>query len=179
LSEPRKLLFTLDTGVVEHQQLRAAIDLAGVDAAVVTVSDRELAGSSFEVHLQGLIQIDEPAVWGEGVWGRGTWGGGVGITYIDRNGASVTDHPLEELLFVISAGSFPVPGRRELLSKGQRHQLRDAMILTAHLQHGRDVFVTGDSKAFIKNERRSVLQERFGCRILTPTEAVDFLRTLS
>lgn len=175
VTDGRRPTLTLDTGVVDHAALRDAIAQADAHAAVVTVTDRELGSSSFEVNIRDLDQIEESPVWGEGTWGSGTWGGGPDVSFIGADGDTVTSNPMEDLLRVITSGSFPPPGHRDRLSEGQRHQLRDAMILTAHLQHARDVFVTSDLKAYIKNDRREVLTQRFRCQIMLPGEAMAWL----
>lgn len=171
------LTLTLDSNVVEDSNLLEAAREAGAEVAVVTVTERELGSSSYGVHILPLARIAEPGVWGEGTWGSGTWGGGDAVCFLDSDGSSVTAHPLEAILSVISNGSFPPQGQRDSLSRKQRNQLRDAMILCAHLQHRRSLFVTGDLKAFVSHGRREMFEQRFSCRIMTAAEAADWLRT--
>lgn len=59
------------------------------------------------------------------------------------------------------------PRSRDNLSKGRRRQLRDALILGAHIREGRDIFVTNDERAFIRDGRREKLHALFGVHILT------------
>lgn len=151
---------TLDTNILPADDLRSALEPRGFNFAVVSVTERELGGSDLRVELQHLRAVEEPFVWGEGVWGKGLWGG--------KDDAN----RFERLLQVIGNYSFPPPGKREDLSAGQRRQLRDAMILTAHIRDGRDVFVTNDARAFINDGRRQKLVAEFGVRIMTRAEFV-------
>jgi hypothetical protein len=82
---------------------------------------------------------------------------------------------LESILAIISKGSFPK--NREMLSAGERRQLCDAMIFEAHVRNCRDIFVTCDERAFVRDGRRQVLEEQFKTRILTRAEFTDFLKT--
>ncbi|MDX1440021.1 MAG: hypothetical protein R3284_08975, partial [Rubricoccaceae bacterium] len=75
---------------------------------------------------------------------------------------------LESILSIVSNDSFPE--KRCSLTQGQLHQLRDAMILEAHVAAGREFFVTGDLKAFISGSRRRALEELLHTRILSPDE---------
>jgi hypothetical protein len=49
------------------------------------------------------------------------------------------------------------------------------MILALHAQHRRDIFVSGDEKAFISGGRRERLERMLERRICTPAEAVALL----
>jgi len=151
---------TLDTGAVEPEVLQRAQDL---DAAVqvVTVTVREVEGTSFSVVVAPLPSVAEAAVWDESRWGE--------AAFFDP--AAGVD--LEEILTIISDGGFPKEHERDALSPGQRHQLRDAMIFEAHARSGADYFVTNDMKAFIRGGRREQLEARFGSRILTVDEFLD------
>jgi hypothetical protein len=127
-----------------------AID-AGWDVAFASVSVREADGTNFDVSL-----LPELGVWNESSWDDARW----------------ADEPsserLERILAIVSNGSFPKnPGR---LTDGQAQQLRDAMILEAHVAAQRQVFVTDDRKAFIKRGRREQLEALLQTRILTPPE---------
>jgi hypothetical protein len=85
--------------------------------------------------------------------------------------ASDDDRDLfEELLVIIGSGSFPGRGKREELSTGQQHQLRDAMCLEAHVRAGGDVFVTTDLEGFVNAGRRELLEARCQTLIVTPDE---------
>jgi hypothetical protein len=76
----------------------------------------------------------------------------------------------EIALRVISAGSFPPPGSRGTLTKGQRRQLRDAMIFEAHARAHRHVLVTADVKGFVNEGRREKLEALARTRIVTPEQ---------
>jgi hypothetical protein len=128
----------------------------GWHVAFVTVSAREARGTDFEIALREHESVPEIAVWDEGLWDEMRWAGEQ-----DAN-------RLENILSVISSGSFPKV--RDNLSEGQVHQLRDAVILEAHVAARREVFVTSDEKAFIRNGRREELQMLLNTRILTPSE---------
>jgi hypothetical protein len=127
-----------------------AID-AGWDVAFASVSVREADGTNFDVSL-----VPELGVWNESSWDDARW----------------ADEPsserLERILAIVSNGSFPKNPSR--LTDGQAHQLRDAMILEAHVAAQRQVFVTDDRKAFIKQGRREQLEALLQTRILTPPE---------
>jgi hypothetical protein len=79
---------------------------------------------------------------------------------------------LEAVLRIISSGAFPPTDRRADLTRGQRNQLRDAMIFCTHVRDGRELFVSDDRKAFIDGGRRELLQTRFATRIVTSDEFV-------
>jgi len=128
---------------------------AGWHVAFVSVSIREARGTDFEASLTAHERVPELGVWGESSWGA---------RWADRQ----SSERLISILAIISNGSFSK--RREQLTKGQSHQLRDAMILEAHAAAGRDVFVTADAKAFIGNGRREQLEALLKTRILSPTE---------
>ncbi len=76
----------------------------------------------------------------------------------------------EAILLVVSSGGFPKSGERANLSKGLRNHLRDALILEAHVRHGRHVFVTADRRAFIHYGHREVLQDLCRTVIVEPSE---------
>ncbi len=79
---------------------------------------------------------------------------------------------MEKILDVISNKSFPVPAKRDNLSKGQRRQLRDAMILLAHIRNKRDIFVSNDDKAFIRDGRRERLEKMFKIQIMNENDFI-------
>lgn len=170
------LRLTIDTNLIDDSELFAAAMRSGADVAAVTVSRREAEGTSFKAHLTRLGSVPEPMVWGEGAWGEGLWGGGPDAVYRLENGSIVNGNPLEAILAVISNSSFPKPGFRDPLTSGQRRQLRDAMILCAHVQHGRDVFVSLDNKAYFREGRRARLELVLGTRIMTREEALILLQ---
>ena len=153
---------TLDTGVLPAEDLVHASQRFNCEFVVVTVTTRELKGTPREVPLVPYSAIPETAVWSESRWDHATWGSEVSVT------------TLEEILKVISSGAFP--NSRDNLSKGQLHQLRDAMILEAHVSQQRDILVTNDSRAFIRHGKREELTTRFGVRIML---RADFLQECS
>ena len=59
-----------------------------------------------------------------------------------------------------------------------KNQIRDVMVLHTHLTHKRDVFVTLNTKDFIGREqaKRELLKEKFGILVMTPQEAVAYVR---
>ncbi len=63
----------------------------------------------------------------------------------------------------------------QLLNK---NQIRDVMVLHTHLTHKRDVFVTLNTKDFIgtKEMKGQLLNEKFGILVMTPQEAVAYVR---
>jgi len=154
---------TLDTNAFPADKLVARAQRLGMVVAVVTVTHRELEGTRFENASRNLESISESAVWGETRWDEGVWG--------DRQDGET----LERVLEVVSNRSFPKPANRSRLSDGQRRQLRDAMILCAHLRAGRDVFVSQDERAFVRDGRREMLQAEFGTRVMTVREFVSYL----
>jgi hypothetical protein len=149
---------TFDTNLIGEAHLLETAKARLIDVAFVSVSDREVEGTSFERGVDAATTVAEISVWGESRWGEGTWG---------------DDAPLdcfEIALRVISGGSFPPKGARGDLTGGQRRQLRDAMIFCSHVRDKRDVFVTRDEKGFVSGGRREKLQQVFATRILTPGE---------
>jgi hypothetical protein len=151
---------TLDTNVVDTEGLTEAAQERGFELARVTVTDREVEGTSFQVHIIGLGEVAETAVWGESRWEHAVWASG--------------ESSLEKILQIISNGSFP--RRRDSLTDGERRQLRDAMILEAHIRGGRDIFVTADHKAFIRDGRREQLEAAFKTQIMALEEFNAFLQ---
>lgn len=59
---------TLDTGVLPADDLIRAAEPFGCDFAAVTVTQREVEGTSFEVPLQYCGAVFETAVYGEARW---------------------------------------------------------------------------------------------------------------
>jgi len=108
---------TLDTNVIHVAEVVESARQRGHELAVVTVTEREVEGSSFTADLRHLDTVAESTVWGEFRWGAGVWS--------SEDSAIV----LDEILRIISNGSFPTDRRN--LSKGQQHQLRDALLLRA------------------------------------------------
>ena len=152
------LTATFDTNVFPAAPLIERARLSGIQACAVTVSVREVEGSSLEAELAALQALPEVAVWNESRWDQANWAG-------DDNAA-----PLERALQVLSNGSFPPSAQRTSLSPGQRRQLRDAIILATHVREHRDILVSNDRRAFIDNGRRETIQSEFGTRVLTVPE---------
>lgn len=147
---------TLDTGVLPAEDLLQAARHLDCDFAVVSVTERELEGTRFEVHLEPLGKVPETGVYGESHYGR--------AVYASEPSADA----LGKILHILSSGSFPKS--RDNLSGGQRHHLRDALILEAHIREGRDILVTTDERAYIKHCKREQLEALFKTRIRTRKE---------
>lgn len=154
-----KKTVTLDTSALPVADLLEAAGKDRFDFAYVSVTRRETEGTSFSVELKHLSEVPETMVWGESYWGEGVWASEPSQTNLDR------------ILDIISAGSFP--GFSQDLTRGQRAQLRDAMILEAHVRAKRDILVTDDQRAFIREPRRIRLEAEFNTRIMTRQEFVD------
>ena len=154
---------TLDTNVLPVNDILESERSRNFDFAAVSVTERETEGSTLQVQLVRLTQVPETFFLGESDLGKADVG--------CDDSASI----LESILAIISNGSFPK--NKEILSAGERRQLRDAMIFEAHVRHCRDIFVTCDERAFVCDGRRQVLEERFKTRILTRTQFTDFLKT--
>lgn len=154
---------TLDTNVFPVGALIARAQRLGIVAAAVTVSRREAEGSSLEEEVHALEAVLETAVWDESRWAQAVWG------------SSTDSEGLERVLAVLSNRSFPLPGRRDHLSDGQRRQLRDAMILCAHLRSNRDLLVSNDRRAFIADGGRQAIEAEFGTRVMTVEEFEAYL----
>jgi hypothetical protein len=172
------LKVTLDSNCANASELVALIRRCGGHVALINTTDREARGTSFEGAFRGIERMPEPGLWGEGGWGSSMWGGGPDVEYRDELGALQEGNPIEGILSVISNGSFPGPGRRGSLTAGELRQLRDAMILCGHVQHGRSIFVTGDLRGYVRDGRRERLQSMLVIQIMTPDEAEDYFRRL-
>lgn len=134
---------------------------------VTSVTEREVNGTQVVKELpKSDGRILETAVWGESDFGNSVWGGDGVIG-------------LEEILKIISSGSFPKPGNRESLTVAERKQLRDAMILEAHYRDKRDIFISGDEKAFIKHNKRDMLQDLLKTKIFSLSEFKEYARSFS
>jgi copper chaperone CopZ len=152
---------TFDTNTVDDEKVVEAARAAGFEITHVTVTDREIEQSDVVAASGSPAQVVEPFVLDESCLGSG-------VLASDSEAET-----LEKLLNIISNGSFPPAGHRDNLSPGQKRQLRDAMILSAHIREGREIFVTNDVKGFIRRGRRELLEREFGTRIMTSEE---FLR---
>lgn len=156
---------TIDTNILSKQKLLDLCRRMGFDVSVVTVTEREIDGTSFQDVVKKLYRILEIGVWGESSWGKFVWAD------------SEAKDDLEKILEVISNKSFPVLGKRDNLSKGQRKQLLDAMVLLAHTRSKRDIFVSNDEKAFIRNGRREQLEKMFNTKIMNEDDFISFLKS--
>ena len=155
---------TFDTNVLPVDDILAICSDKNWEFAVVTVTERELNGTDITVKLKPLDLVFETSVFGESKFGK------------SKFGSSITQENRHDILSIISGGTFPKDGKN--LSPGQKRQLRDSMIFSAHIRDHRDIFVTNDFKAFIYQGRREQLQERFSSRIMTRNEFVEFCRSL-
>lgn len=150
---------TVDTDVLPADDLLQAARGLDCEFAVVSVTKREVEDTRFAVHVRPLGSVHETAVFGEARFGSAVLA------------SQHSDETLGEILRIISAGSFPQ--WRANLPKGQLHQLRDALILEAHIREQRDIFITGDARAFIRHGKREELRAAFGVRILTRVEFLN------
>lgn len=152
---------TLDTNTVDDSNLIKSGRLHGFEFVAITVTDRELQPSDIRADSEAVGTVPETVVLDESCFGQAVLG-------------SDSDRDMfEEFLVIISNGSFPKVGQRENLTQGQRRQLRDAMILSAHIREGRDIFVTNDIRGFISDNRRKQIEERFNTKIMTSVEFLN------
>ncbi|HZQ42191.1 MAG TPA: hypothetical protein VFA99_03025 [Acidobacteriaceae bacterium] len=178
------LKLTLDTNCIENEGLHQMAVEVGAELAAFSVSRNETKGSGYEVYLKYISIIPDQSVWkdgrwADGVWGDRSWNSGPNIVYAREDGSTSLGDPFENVLGVISNHSFPPPEARKHLSKGQRRQFRDAMLLSLHAQHGRDIFVSRDKKAFVNEGRRELLERMLATRICTPEDAIGLLSQLA
>lgn len=177
---------TLDTNVLPADKVLQAAEGLGFEFVLVSVSNRELAGTDIEVTLENFETVPETAVWGESKWGQALWGPVVPETFVlgeSRLGGGLLGNDKEADVFeialkIISNGGFTKRTGRENLTVPQQRQLRDAMILAAHIREQRDVFVTDDKKGFIDNGRREIIEKAFGTKILTQSEFIEYCQKL-
>jgi hypothetical protein len=172
----RPLKVTLDTGCSEDPVLVEALRQLGADVAITSTTASEINGSSFSDVFHGLDRKTGPGGWGLN-WGE-CWGGGNSVDYLDRDGVPHHGNPFVEILEVISNGGVKLPKDWDTLTKRQCNLIHDAMILSTHVQHQRDLFVTDDYRAFVNADRRETLERMFPTKILTLKEArIRFLGT--
>ncbi len=125
---------TLDTNVIDRDEIiRAGLENS-MELAFVSVTGREVENTPFAKQLEKLNSVAETAVWDESRWDESKWG---------------SREILETVLEVVTNRSFPADRRH--LTAGQRRQLRDGMILATHVIEGRNIFVTDDIKGFIRD----------------------------
>lgn len=159
------LTVTLDTGALDLADEFAGLD---IHVATTTVTAREAEGHSGEPKVQRLPVISESWVMGESVLGRMVLG------------SRADSDRFEQLLLLLSGDGFPPPAKRKTLTKGNRHLLRDAAMLSAHAREGRDLFVSDDTKAIGHpgSTLRARLLSEFGIRAMTMAEFRDYADTL-
>lgn len=157
---------TLDTNVFPAEALVTCASRVGIAAAVITVSRREVEGSTLVEEVSALESIAETGVFGESRFGEAVFGSGSDAQCLER------------ALELLSNRAFPLRGNRDTLTDGQRRQLRDAMILCAHVRSGRDVLVSNDRRAFVDNGRRQAIATIFGTRVMTVAEFEQYLSEL-
>ena len=180
------LLITLDTNLIDADRIdELSKRLEGMphEFAFTSVTMRE---RGFEIGFAGR-NVVESAVWGESPWGS-LWGGPtpapfvVGESLIAPEDAQSGTYDVlgndndvdlfEASLSVIGNGSFPQAGQRDVLTDGQRRQLRDAIILTAHVRERRHVLVSDDQKAYVKHGKRERLESLGATKIRTSAELI-------
>lgn len=178
------LRVTLDSNVLKTDlaKIRAAAGRQEVELAYTTVTLREEARDEGQdefvvaetgvydesTYDSGAVYAETPRVYETLVIGESR----IGLAVIGSDAS-----PFEAILEIIANGSFPKSGKRENLSRGQRAQLRDAMILEAHTRDGRDILVSNDATAYIGKDgtRRQLLETVCQTKILTVNEFIDYL----
>jgi predicted nucleic acid-binding protein len=152
---------TFDTNIFPDDEIMNSCIAKGIDVAVITVTERELEGTNLEKYLKNITIINEVAIFDESRWGKAVWG------------SEETKKVMDDILSIISNKSFPTD--RSSLSQGQLRQLRDAMILEAHIRNHRDILVTNDERAFIRNNKRNDIEEKYQTKIMTLLEFSEHL----
>jgi hypothetical protein len=157
------LRVTVDTTAIygdRIERIRRAVEGLNCDIRATTVTYREHDKASLVIRF---TPIAETGVYDESVYGSAVLGGDDAARF-------------EAILDVIGNRSFPKLGLRDSMTPGQKHQLRDAMILEAHAREGREILVTEDVKGFIgkdgKNRRK--LEAICRTRIMTTDEFCDY-----
>ncbi|HZE87226.1 MAG TPA: hypothetical protein VE090_03385 [Methylomirabilota bacterium] len=180
---------TLDTNQLDDEKVTVIHSYAkklGFDVKTVTVTDREIEGSSIKSLKNPVL---ETGVWDESQWDNFVWGGdSVNEAFVlgesklgSANLGSAESASLFELLLkTISNGSFPKLGKRDNLSAGERRLMRDVMIIEAHIREKRDIFVSDDKKAFIgkTGQARKTLEELGKTKIMTHDEFISYCKIL-
>jgi len=174
---------TLDTNIFPIDDLLVLMRQKSINYKRVSVTDREMANCRILDCLDNESKINETGIWNESLWGEFKWGpvidetAVVGESKIDLCvvGKNSEIDVFETLLKIISNNTFPRNDKREHLTPGERRQLRDAMILTAHIRDKRDLFITNDLKGFVSNGKRDYIQETFKTKIMTREEFKSYL----
>ncbi len=162
------LTVTLDTGTLRLTDALAMLDGLAVHIATTTVTAREVEGTAWAAKVGQLPALKESWVLGESVLGAAVWG------------SQADSDRFERLLLLLSGGGFPARDKRNTLTNGERHLLRDAAILSTHAREGRDLFVSDDTKAIGRpgSELRAKLLSELGIRAMTLAEFRDYADTL-
>jgi len=153
---------TFDTNVADRMDLVRTAHSRGFEIFLTSVTNRELLPSD-------IVPLTNEMILETAVLDESSFGGAV-------LGSDDDARIFEKTLLILSNGSFPKPGAREDLSPGERRQLRDAMIFTAHVRASHDILVTDDERGFIRDDRREKLQEIGNCRIMTSEEFLKEFR---
>ncbi len=178
------LLVTLDTNVLGSALARIRKAIIGLDVqiAYTTVTYRELGARLPSIYPDGVVaetgvydesHYDSGAVYGEQTVVETLTIGESRLGFAAL-GEDASPSRFEAILYVIGNGSFPKLGARENLTRGERKQLRDAMILEAHARERRDILVSDDAKAYVGKDgkRRLTLEAAARTRIMTVDEFV-------
>ena len=150
---------TFDTNVFPAADLIQKAENHGYRVSVISVTERESQSCSFDAEMKSLKTVPETFVLNESIL---------------NSNAQLSEEQLpgrlELALKILSNGSFPPLDSRNILTKGQKRMLRDAMILAAHSREGHDILVTNDAKGFINNGRREKIEKVFKTKILNVIE---------
>jgi len=147
---------TFDTNVADRIDLVQVAKSAGLKVFVTSVTKRELLPSNINLAVNELVM--ETAVFGESTFDNCVLG------------SNCDAEVFEESLKILSNGSFPAKEKRTALSDGERRQLRDAMIFTAHVSQAHKVFVSDDERAFVRDGRRDQFENLSGGYVMTSNE---------
>ncbi len=180
------LLITLDTNLIDTVQIDQLSErLEGMphEFAFISVTERE---RGFEIGFAGR-KVVETAVLGESPCGSLLGGAKPAPFVIGESLLAPDDAPtgrynvlgddddvvlFEPSLVIIGNGGFPRVGERDHLTDGQRRQLRDAMIYTAHVRERRHVLVSNDQKAYVNHGKRERLEKLGATKIRTAAELI-------
>ncbi len=154
---------TIDTNVAHRADLIEAAQRSGFEVSVVSVTDRELSSSDIRPSVNS--QVPEMLILDEGQLDHA-------VVPSEEESALLT-----QTLRIICNGSFPGLDSYDHFSPGQRRQLRDAIILLAHVRERRHIFVSDDRKAFLREGRREKLEHLLSTRIMTSSEFLSLLAT--
>jgi hypothetical protein len=185
----KSVTVTVDTNILDEDKLACIKEAATglpIEFSLVTVTERERPGSAAALQVKSTLL--ETMVWDESDWDSCTWGGPIPETTVIGEwplgqavlGAEGEKDLLESVLQVISNGSFPKVGDRDNLTAGQRRQLRDAMILEAHVREQHDILLSDDTRAFggDGSDLRAKLEYLCGTRIMGADEFCAYCESL-